>query len=229
MSSSTHVIADVRRMRERFLEGSVEAQTLRPTLLQSWRRSQALRVHPDRLELPYVREPNTDSQLVHAAAPALRQITEDVAAEAVTVILTSADGVVLQREVPEGTFMKALDSVSLAPGYSYAEEFAGSLETGQPAFIRGSEHFVGKLDRLACAGAPIRDPISQRVVGVVDLTCWASHSDSVLFGWPKAPPAGSKNECKHRRMRAKPRWWTRISNRPGALRSAYSRSAATSC
>ena len=192
MSSSTHVIADVRRMRERFLEGCVEAETLRPTVLESWRRSQALRVHPDRLELPYVREPNTDSQLVHAAAPALRQITEDVAAEAVTVILTSADSVVLQRAVPEGTFMKALDSVSLAPGYSYAEEFAGTngigtaLETGQPAFIRGSEHFVGKLDRLACAGAPIRDPISQRVVGVVDLTCWASHSHPVLFALAKS-------------------------------------------
>ncbi len=192
MSSSTHVIADVRRMRERFLEGSVEAETLRPTVLESWHRSQALRVHPDRLELPYVGEPNSDSRLVHAAAPALRQITEDVAAEAVTVILTSADGVVLQRAVPEGTFMKALDSVSLAPGYSYAEEFAGTngigtaLETGQPAFIRGSEHFVGKLDRLACAGAPIRDPISQRVVGVVDLTCWASHSDPVLLALAKS-------------------------------------------
>jgi sigma-54 dependent transcriptional regulator, acetoin dehydrogenase operon transcriptional activator AcoR len=198
MSSLTHVIADVRRIRERFLEGSVEAETLRPTVVESWRRSQALRVHPDRLALPYVRELNTESRLIHAAAPVLRQITDDLAAEAVTVILTSADGVVLQRAVSEGTFMKALDSVSLAPGYSYAEEFAGTngigtaLETGQPAFIRGSEHFVGKLDRLACAGAPIRDPISQRVVGVVDLTCWASHSDPLLFALAKN--AGSWTE-----------------------------------
>jgi transcriptional regulator of acetoin/glycerol metabolism len=192
MSSPIHVIADVRRIRERFLEGSVEAETLRPTVLESWRRSQTLRVHPNRLEPPYVREPNTESRLVHAAAPVLRQITEDLTAQAVTVILTSADGVVLQRAVPEGTLMKALDSVSLAPGYSYAEEFAGTngigtaLETCQPAFIRGSEHFVGKLDRLGCAGAPIRDPISQRVVGVVDLTCWASHSDPLLFALAKS-------------------------------------------
>ncbi len=198
MSARTHVVADVRRIRERFLEGSVEAETLRPTVLESWRRSQALRVHPDRLELPYVGEPNSDSRLIHAAAPVLQQITEDLADEAVTVILTSADGVVLQRAVSEGTFIQALDSVSLAPGYSYAEEFAGTngigtaLETGQPAFIRGSEHFVGKLGRLACAGAPIRDPISQRVVGVVDLTCWASHSDPMLFALAKS--AGSWTE-----------------------------------
>jgi sigma-54 dependent transcriptional regulator, acetoin dehydrogenase operon transcriptional activator AcoR len=198
MSSRIHVIADVRRTRERFLEGYVEGETLRPTLLESWRRSQTLRVHPDRLELPYVREPNADSRLVHAAAPVLRQTTEDLTAQAVAVILTGADGVVLQRSVPEETFMKALDSVSLAPGYSYAEEFAGTngigtaLETCQPAFIRGSEHFVGKLDRLGCAGVPIRDPISQRVVGVVDLTCWASHSDPLLFALAKT--AGSQIE-----------------------------------
>ena len=53
----------------------------------------------------------------------------------------------------------------LARGYSYAEEFAGTngigttLETGQPAFIQGSEHYVGTLGRLACAGSP--DPRSR--------------------------------------------------------------------
>ena len=202
MSSRTHVITDVRQIRERFLEGSVEGKTLRPTVLESWRRSQAVRVQPDRLDLPFLGEPSTDSRLIHAAAPVLRQITEDLADEAVTVILTSADGVVLQRAVSEGTFMKALDSVSLAPGYSYAEEFAGTngigtaLETGQPAFIRGSEHFVGMLGRLACAGAPIRDPISQRVVGVVDLTCWASHSDPLLFALAKSGGSWTEERMK---------------------------------
>jgi transcriptional regulator of acetoin/glycerol metabolism len=146
-----------------------------------------MRVHPDRLDLPYVRQPDTDSRLAHAAAPVLQGITQDVTIDAISVILTSADGVVMERSASERAFMKALDSVSLAPGYSYAEEFAGTngigtaLETGRPAFIRGGEHFVGPLGELACAGAPIRDPITQRLVGVVDLTCWASRSNPVLL------------------------------------------------
>jgi transcriptional regulator of acetoin/glycerol metabolism len=146
-----------------------------------------MRVQPDSLDLPYVRQPDTDSRLAQAAEPVLQGITQDVTTEAMTVILSSADGVVVERSASEGPFMKALDSVSLAPGYSYAEEFAGTngigttLETGRPTFIRGGEHFVGSLGELACAGAPIRDPITQRLVGVIDLTCRASRSNPVLL------------------------------------------------
>ncbi len=203
MSLRADVQTDVRRMRERFLcEGSLEAETLPPSVLDSWRRSQAMRVHPDRLDLPYVRQPDTDSRLAHAAEPVLQGITQDVTTEAMTVILTSADGVVMERSASEGAFMKALDSVSLAPGYSYAEEFAGNngigtaLETGRPVFIRGGEHFVGPLGQLACAGAPIRDPITRRLVGVVDLTCWASRSNPVLL--PLVKSLGSQIEDRMR-------------------------------
>ncbi len=110
------VRADVRRIRERFLcEGSLELETVPPSVLDSWRRSQAMRVHPDRLDLPYVRQPDTDSRLAHAADPVLQGATQDVTTEAMTVILTSADGVVMERSASEGALMKALDSVSLAP------------------------------------------------------------------------------------------------------------------
>jgi len=203
MSLRDDVQTDVRRVRERFLcEGSLEAETLPASVLDSWRRSQVMRVHPDRLDLPYVRQPNTDSRLAHAAEPVLQGITQDVTTEAMSVILTSADGVVMERSASEGAFMKALDSVSLAPGYSYAEEFAGTngigtaLETGRPAFIRGGEHFAGPLGELACAGAPIRDPITHRLVGVVDLTCWASRSNPVLL--PLVKSLGSQIEDRMR-------------------------------
>jgi transcriptional regulator of acetoin/glycerol metabolism len=203
MSLQAGVQTDVRQIRERFLcEGSLEAETLPASVLDSWRRSQAMRVHPDRLDLSYVRQPDTESRLAHAAEPVLREAMQDVTSEAMTVILTSADGVVMKRSASDGALMKALDSVSLAPGYSYAEEFAGTngigttLETGRPAFIRGGEHFVGSLGELACAGAPIRDPITQRLVGVVDLTCWASRSNPVLL--PLVKSLGSQIEDRMR-------------------------------
>ena len=104
-----------------------------------------------------MREPNADSPLTAAAAPVLHRIAADLAPQSVSAIITSADGVVLQRVAPDMTIMNALDTVQLAPGYSYAEEFVGTngigtaLETGQPTFIRGGEHYVGTLGRLACA------------------------------------------------------------------------------
>ena len=190
---------DLRQAREQFLTaGSLNPELVAPGVLSSWRRSQALHVHPDRVDLPYVRDPDTDTPLVHAAAPVLRRIADDLAAQAVSVILTSADGLVLERVASDPAILRALDGVRLACGYSYAEEFAGTngigttLEAGRPTFIRGSEHYVGTLGRLACAGSPIRDPITGRVLGVIDLTCWASRSDPLLFVLAKS--AGSQIE-----------------------------------
>jgi transcriptional regulator of acetoin/glycerol metabolism len=199
MNASADVSKDLRRAREQFLSvGSLDAVNLRPGVLDSWRRSRDLHVHQDRVDLPFVREPDTDSPLVHAAVPVLRRVADDLAAQAVSVILTSADGVVLERVSSDATIMRALDSVRLSRGYSYAEEFVGtngigtSLETGRPTYIRGAEHYMGTLGRLACAGAPIRDAITGKVVGVIDLTCWATQSDPLLLALAKS--AGSQIE-----------------------------------
>lgn len=121
-----------------------------------------------------------------------------------SVVLTSADGLVLDRIAPDAKIERMLDNVRLARGYSYAEEFAGTngigtaLETGQPAFIQGSEHYVGTLGRLACAGSPIREPVTRRILGVIDLTCWARQADPLLFVLAKS--AGSQIEDRIRAM-----------------------------
>jgi sigma-54 dependent transcriptional regulator, acetoin dehydrogenase operon transcriptional activator AcoR len=196
--TAAHTAVDVQQARELFLAGALDASVITPGVLNSWRRSQALHVHPDRVELPYVRDPDADTPLTQAAAPVLRRIANDLASQAVSVVLTSADGLVLERIAPDATIQRVLDDVRLARGYSYAEEFTGTngigttLETGAPTFIRGSEHYVGTLGLLACAGSPIRDPITRKVLGVVDLTCWARQSDPLLFVLAKS--AGSQIE-----------------------------------
>jgi transcriptional regulator of acetoin/glycerol metabolism len=68
MGSQAGGATEVDRAREKFLSvesldamRSLDEDILRPNVLDSWRRSQTLRVHPDRVELPYVREPNMGS------------------------------------------------------------------------------------------------------------------------------------------------------------------------
>lgn len=204
MVKDEDVSIGARRAREQFLAGALSADAVNPHVLNSWRRSRELHVHPDRVELPYLRDPDTDTPLAHAAAPVLRRIADDLSEQAVSVVLTSADGLVLDRIAANREMERTLDDVRLARGYSYAEEFAGTngigtaLETGQPAFIRGSEHYVGTLGQLACAGSPIRDPITRRVVGVIDLTCWVQQADPLLFVLAKS--AGSQIEDRIRAM-----------------------------
>jgi transcriptional regulator of acetoin/glycerol metabolism len=55
------------------------------------------------------------------------------------------------------------------------------LETGQPAFIYGGEHYVAMFTGFTCAGSPIRDPITRRVIGAVNLSCLADESDPLLL------------------------------------------------
>ena len=127
------------------------------------------------------------SRLARAAAPVLQRVTDDLAAQAVSVILTSTDGVVVGRTAAEVSILNALDTVHLIPGYSLAEEVAGTngigttLETGRPAFIRGGEHYVAMFTGFACAGSPIRDPITHRLIGAVNLSCRADQSDPLLL------------------------------------------------
>jgi transcriptional regulator of acetoin/glycerol metabolism len=194
MSSPAGGATEVHRARETFLSAgvldaarSLDDDILPPNVLDSWRRSQILRVHPDRVELPYVHEPNRGSRLARAAAPVLQRFTDDLAAEAVSVILTSTNGVVLERTAAQVSILNALDTISLAPGYSLAEEVAGTngigttLETGRPAFIRGGEHYVTMFTGFACAGSPIRDPVTRRVIGAVNLSCLADETHPLLL------------------------------------------------
>lgn len=194
MGSQARRTAELEQAKETFLPvesldviRSIDEDILRPGVLDSWRRSRALQVHPDRVELPFVREPNRGSRLVRAAAPVLERVTFDLAAQDVSVVLTSADGVVVDRTAAAVPILDALDTVSLAPGYSLAEEVAGTngigtaLETGQPTFIGGSEHYVAMFTGFACAGSPIRDPVTGRVIGAVNLSCLADRSDPLLL------------------------------------------------
>ena len=194
MRSPAGCTTEVERVREKFLTvGSVDAvrsvnqDILRPSVLDSWRRSQILRVRTDRVELPYVREPNRDSRLARAAAPVLQRVADDLAAQTVGVLLTSTDAVVLERTAAEVSILNAWDTTSIAPGYRMTEEAAGTngigtaLETGRPAFIRGGEHYVAMWTGFACAGSPIRDPITRRVIGVINLSCLADESDPLLL------------------------------------------------
>jgi transcriptional regulator of acetoin/glycerol metabolism len=178
---------DVARARTAFLvDDPVRPGIVREPILASWTRSRLWDVRPDNIDLPA--EPGTDgdSLLVRAADPVLRQIADLFATEPVSVILCDTDGVVLSRRTGDSSLEQHLDKVWLAPGFSYAERFVGTngigtaLEARGPAQVFGHEHFVDRLEELACAGSPIRHPVTGKVLGVVDLTCWQRDAGPLL-------------------------------------------------
>ena len=50
-----------------------------------------------------------------------------------------------------------------------------------PTLVAGPEHFADVLTQMACGAAPLRHPITGRMLGVVDLTCRARDASPLLL------------------------------------------------
>ncbi|QNE16890.1 Fis family transcriptional regulator [Kribbella qitaiheensis] len=164
---------------------------VRRPVLASWVRSRRWNLPADRIDLPYVADPELDVPLTRSATPVLRRLHEHLAGQPISVILTERNGMVLRRLTDDAELSRHLDRVNLAPGFSYSEQFAGTngigtaLERGGPMHVFGHEHYAEDLEDLACAGVPIKHPISGKTVGAIDLTCWRKDAGSLLIALAK--------------------------------------------
>jgi transcriptional regulator of acetoin/glycerol metabolism len=184
---------DVADARVRFLtQQDVSPNVVREPILASWSRSHRRGVEADHIELPYVTDLDTGSPLVTCAAPILRELGGQLRSEPVSIILTDAQGVVLDRVDSDSAIARYLDSVDLAPGFSYAERFVGTngigtaLSEGRATLVHGPEHYAENLERLACAGVPIKHPVRGTVLGALDLTSWAGQSAVMMQALARA-------------------------------------------
>ena len=178
---------DLIAVRHRFLTDANGTDGVRESISNSWRRSMAMDISADPTDLQFVREPELDSPLVEAARPIMQRLADGLESEPVSAILTSDDGVVLSRAGAIGRLGRDLDTVRLAPGFSYAESSVGTngigttLETRKPTLVVGAEHYRESLVGLACAGVPVVDPMSGRMLGVIDLTGRIEHGGALMM------------------------------------------------
>ncbi|WP_230423596.1 sigma-54-dependent Fis family transcriptional regulator [Streptomyces radicis] len=177
----------IARARLKFLEGSEPPTPVVPeSVRDSWKRSKLLGIGIDEVVVPYRPDYDRESHLMRAAAPVLDRLEQTLAGSDVCVIVTDRKGWVRDRRVGEARLMAHLDRVHLAPGFSYAEQFVGTngigvaLEERRSSVVLGAEHFNERLQKVSCAASPIRDPISGRVAGTMNLTCWNGPASSLM-------------------------------------------------
>jgi sigma-54 dependent transcriptional regulator, acetoin dehydrogenase operon transcriptional activator AcoR len=174
------------RDRERFLGDGVVPEAVRPEIARSWLRSRESGVRAD--GDPAARHADFDpaGRMLRLAQPVLDRLADEVSSADMTVILTDPSGLVLDRRAGSAALRRGLDRVLLVPGYSYAEDMVGTngigtaAEDRDVAWVVGSEHYAEWLRWLSCAGAPVRNPITGRVEGVIDLTCRFQDTSSLM-------------------------------------------------
>ncbi|TQM80682.1 GAF domain-containing protein [Saccharothrix saharensis] len=174
---------DPRRLahaREAVLGGG-RARGARELIVESWRRSLAARVDPDRHEAPVVLAPDevVDRRRAHplaAALPVLRETLVGIADEAQHVMLvTDADGTILWCE-GANSVRRPAERVRLTEGACWAEDAIGTnamgtaLAVGAPVTVHSAEHLVRTYHGWTCAASPVRDPDTGRTIGVVDVS-----------------------------------------------------------
>lgn len=152
----------------------------------SWRRSMSSGVQPNEVSSEYFTDLDLGSRLVRCAQPVIEQLAEQIADIPMCVALTDHQARLLARRDSDAWFGRVADRVYFAQGFGYAEGAVGTngvgtvLEFGESVHIVGAEHFVDALQPFACAGAPVRDPFSGRILGVLDISCLSDHSSPIL-------------------------------------------------
>lgn len=152
----------------------------------SWRRSVSAGVAAQGLALRYYKDLDVSSRLVRCSQPIIRRLSDETSDLALSIALTDNHARVLSRTDTTRTIGLLLDKVSLASGFGYEEDRAGTngigtvLESGSSIHIVGPEHYSEAFQPFACTGAPVRDPLTGRIEGILDISCLTEHSSPMM-------------------------------------------------
>jgi transcriptional regulator of acetoin/glycerol metabolism len=166
--------------------GSTEECAVPNIVVASWQRSRSAGVDAATSQASFHSDLDISSRLVRCSRPIIDRLREETADIPLSIALTDGKARVLTRVDNSRSIGLLLDNVSFAPGFDYAEAGMGTngvgtvFESGQPTQIVGPEHFHERLQPFACSGTPIRDPLSGRTEGVLDISCLTEHSSPVM-------------------------------------------------
>lgn len=171
----------VQAAHDALLGGDQPERAVRDVVLDSWRRSARAGIDSEHNLAPLALSP--DALADYRAAHPLSQVFPllyDVlgrAAEACDSVMAIGDahGHLLWVCGPPRILTRA-EGINFVEGASWDEAQAGTnapgtaLRLDSAVQIRGPEHFTRSVQRWSCVAAPIHDPVTQAILGVVDVT-----------------------------------------------------------
>jgi len=172
---ATHVDHD------RFLETGAVSERVRGLVAESWRRSAAAGVAVDATAAPVVVDSSelVDYRSAHPLSrvfPLLYDVLGRAAEECDSLMAVGdAQGRLLWVCGRPGVLRKA-EQINFVEGAAWDEANAGTnapgtaLRLDAPVQIRASEHFNRTVQPWTCAAAPIHDPATHAVLGIIDIT-----------------------------------------------------------
>ena len=160
----------------------------RPHVMESWQRSRLCGLDRGLVpDLPYDPNFNTMNPLARAAAPVLDRLETMLAGMENAIVLLDQSGKFLMSRCDDRSLQARLDRGQSAPGFVWAEEYAGAnavaiaIEDRVPMWMTGADHYLEMLHDLGCAAAPVVNPFTRRLEGVIDLAARAGKSSPLML------------------------------------------------
>jgi signal transduction histidine kinase len=155
------------------------------------------------------------------AAPLIKDCLVGVADEAEhLIVLSDAAGVLLQLEGNARLRSLAADSMNFAEGALWSEDGSGTnaigtaLAADHSVQIFAGEHFVEVVQAWTCSAAPVHDPDTGELLGVIDLTALEKsvhpHSLAVAMSTARAVEGHLRDRLHERDDRLRARYERRI-------------------
>jgi hypothetical protein len=175
------VVRSVQHRRAVPLAGVANAPA-RPLVARSWERCVAVGLTREGMRLPPVPLQQhelaeyRDTHPLMLTLPICRDLLGEVVQDSGCVFaIADASGALLWVEGHSKT-RHVVEQIHFMEGADWSERAAGTnapgtaLTVGGPVRIIGEEHFNGAVHPWSCAAAPIRDPDSGQLLGVLDVT-----------------------------------------------------------
>jgi hypothetical protein len=221
---------ELRRAWERFVDAGSPAG-VRVPIADSWRRSQDAGVDPSaERAAPCVADSDEtaarwDEHPLATVAPLIRECLAGIADDAAHLaVISDADGVLLVIEGNARVRLDAAECMNFAEGVLWSEGGAGTnaigtaLAADHAVQVFAAEHFNEAVQAWTCAAAPVHDPDTGRILGIVDLTSRMStvhpHSFAVALSTAQAVEAHLRCRMHEADDRLRARYGDRLASGP---------------
>src|SRR3954447_15282552 len=213
---------ELRHAWEQFL-GGADDPSVRGPIADSWKRSQGAGVDPSPSgSAPVVADDDEaaarwEAHPLVSSAPLIRECLAGIADDAAhLMVISDADGTLLWLEGAAAVRLAAANSMNFAVGALWSEGGAGTnaigtaLAADHAVQVFAAEHFNEVVQEWTCAAAPVHDPETGRVLGVIDLTSRMStvhpHSFAVAVATAGAVEAQLRVAMHERDLRMRSRY-----------------------
>ncbi|MGW0037216.1 sigma-54-dependent Fis family transcriptional regulator [Gordonia sp. NPDC003376] len=203
-------------------------------LQASWTRSRQSGLDPAKpMDPPTAGGVDTGSRLFRAATPVLERVRDEIDGERYSVMLVGAQAEMLTTVNGCRPIDAVVERIGATPGALWREDTTGTnalatpFETRKPLFVRGREHYVEGLHDYSCYGRPIFDPMTGRLLGVLDIMSDAGAESALMRPFVDAAIVEIERNIRQsvgNRTRSVIRAFEEAARHPAAIVVAISRS-----